>query len=61
MSIYKRVNELVESMAKLASPKNNDFVSSACWPDDIKDTPMNFWDEWHFYNRPIDPTGEYLV
>jgi len=36
------------------------FVTSAVWPDDIKDLAMNFWDEWHFEDKPINPNGEYI-
>lgn len=38
-----------------------DFVEAAVWADDIKDQAMNFWDNWHFYDLPINPSGEILV
>lgn len=40
---------------------DNTFVTSSCWPDDIKDKAMNFWDSWHFYGRPVNPDGVYLM
>jgi len=40
--------------------RNSDFVTSAVWADDIKDKAMSFWDDWHFYDRPINPEGIYI-
>lgn len=51
---------MVLSMNGLDSDINNNFVTSAVWPDDIKDKAMNFWESWHYYDRPINPDGLYL-
>lgn len=59
--VYERANELVKSMKGLDLPKNDDFVTASVWPDDIKDKAMNFWDGWHFFDRPINPNGEYII
>ena len=31
----------------------NDFVESACWPDDIKKYGMTSMDNWHFLDIPV--------
>lgn len=48
-------------MNGLDYPIDNDFVTSAVWADDIKNSSMNFWDDWHFYDRPYNPSGEFIV
>ncbi|KRX05349.1 Phospholipase C/P1 nuclease domain [Pseudocohnilembus persalinus] len=60
LKVWNRANQLVKSMNGLDSDINDSFVTSAVWPDDIKDKAMNFWDLWHYYGRPINPNGDYL-
>lgn len=43
------------------SGNNTDFVSAAAWPDQIRDNAMNFWDDWHFLDRPFNPDGLYTT
>lgn len=39
--VYEHANKLVTAMGDLADG-NNLFISSATWPDQIKDKAMNF-------------------
>lgn len=48
-------------MDSLAYDYDNTFVTASCWPDDIKDKSMDFWDPWHFFGRPVNPNGIYLM
>lgn len=34
---------------------NNMWISSATWPDQIKDKAMSFLEPWHYYDRPYNP------
>lgn len=43
------------------SENNNDFASAAAWPDQIRSKGMAFWADWHFYDRPYNPDGLYLM
>lgn len=36
-----------------ASDKNNTFVTSACWADDLKDEGVFFYNVWHYSDSPI--------
>jgi len=36
-----------------ASAKNNTFVTSACWADDLKDQGVYFYNVWHYFDTPI--------
>lgn len=59
--MYERANDIVHSMGSLAYDIDNTFVTAAVWADDIKDNAMDFWNNWHFYGRPVNPTGMYLM
>lgn len=59
--VYNRVNELIQALNPLCEDIDYDFVESAIWADDIKDKAMDFWEPWHYYNLPINPTGDFLV
>ena len=61
LTIYNRVNELVLILNPLTLNTSHTFVEAAAWPDDIKDKPMNFWDNWHYYDRPVNPSGSYIM
>ena len=36
---------------------SNTFIESAVWADDIKNLGWNFWDNWHYIDRPYNPQG----
>jgi len=61
---HPEVYPYAENMALLIAPftfnLSNSFIESAVWADDIKNVGWNFWDNWHFTNRPYDPSGEYF-
>lgn len=56
-TIYDRAEDLVLSFNALVNRDDYDFVEAAVWADDIKDKAMNFWNDWHFFDRPYNPTG----
>lgn len=59
--VYAFANDLVHAMNGLDSDIDNTFVTCASWPDDIKDKAMSFWNDWHYFDRPINPQGMYLT
>lgn len=51
----------MDSFNSLTDGRSNEMVSAAVWPDDIKQPGMNFMDNYHFYNRPVNPSNIYLM
>jgi hypothetical protein len=45
----------------LTDGRTSDFVQSAVWADDIKEPGMNFWDNWHFFDKPYNEHGLYIM
>jgi hypothetical protein len=41
----------------LTDGNSNSFVEAAVWADDIKETGMNYLNNWHFTDRPINKKG----
>jgi len=58
---FDRVTDLVTALNPLANELSQDFVQSAPWMDDIKEDSTDFWYNWHFYNRPVNPQGLFLT
>ncbi|HEX8833087.1 MAG TPA: S1/P1 nuclease, partial [Abditibacteriaceae bacterium] len=52
--VRARVDALV---GQGAQPRNNTFVTAACWPDDLKDYNVHAYDTWHYTNLPLVLTG----
>ncbi len=52
---------MIMALNTLTDGRSNDFISSAVWADDIKEPGMNFWDTWHYFDRPINPDGLYII
>mmetsp|Transcript_36056 Transcript_36056/g.60037 ORF Transcript_36056/g.60037 Transcript_36056/m.60037 type:complete len:305 (+) Transcript_36056:82-996(+) len=50
------VLKLVDALAD-DYPTSNDFMSAACWPDDIKADGMSMFDEWHYIDQAFSPDG----
>jgi hypothetical protein len=48
---------LVKDLNSLTDGRSNTFVESSVWPDDIKESGMNFMDNWHFTDKPVNPNG----
>ena len=38
-----------------ADARNNKLVTAACWPDDLKEDGVHFYDDWHYMDTPIGP------
>jgi len=58
---YNRATELVFAMNPLCNEKSLTFVQSAPWMDDIKEEETDFWYNWHYYDRPVNPQGLFLT
>jgi len=58
---HPEVYPLAEDMALFIANEtfglSTSFIESAVWADDIKNTGWQFWDNWHFYDRPVNPDG----
>jgi len=48
-------------MNPLCNNKSLTFVQSAPWMDDIKEEETDFWYNWHYYDRPVNPQGLFLT
>jgi hypothetical protein len=48
---------LIQDFADLTDGRSNTFVEAAVWADDIKEPGMNFYDNFHFTDRPVNPKG----
>eukprot|EP00274_Cyanoptyche_gloeocystis_P001601 CAMPEP_0196663426 /NCGR_PEP_ID=MMETSP1086-20130531/52809_1 /TAXON_ID=77921 /ORGANISM="Cyanoptyche gloeocystis , Strain SAG4.97" /LENGTH=278 /DNA_ID=CAMNT_0041999235 /DNA_START=147 /DNA_END=983 /DNA_ORIENTATION=+ len=46
------ITKLVSAMAQ-DYPDSNDFMSAACWPDDVKGRGLVAFDQWHFVDNPL--------
>lgn len=50
----------VDQLGKIAAmPRTNTFVTAACWPDDLRSAD-NYYNEWHYIDRPFSPDGTAL-
>ncbi len=52
----QEVDRLIGVLAEF-DPKLADFVSAATWMDDIKGYGLYVFNEWHYYNAPINAAG----
>lgn len=50
-------NCLINDFNHITDGRSNTFVEAAVWADDIKETGMNFFDNFHFTDRPVNPKG----
>jgi len=57
--VYPYAEDTALLLAPFTFNLSTSFIESAVWPDDIKRTGWNFWDDWHFLDRPYDPSGEF--
>jgi hypothetical protein len=48
------LDKFYETIRPYTDPAVGTFVESATWPDDIKNFGMNFFNKWHFIDRPLD-------
>ncbi|KAL4503898.1 hypothetical protein ABPG72_022528 [Tetrahymena utriculariae] len=60
-SLYQKIEKYITILNPLCDARSQTFVQAASWADDIKDPAMNFWDKWHFFNKPINEEGLYVV
>ncbi len=60
-TIVDQANILIKALNPVSTNKSQDFVQSASWMDDIKSTSTNFWENWHYYDRPVNSQGLYIL
>lgn len=53
-TIVDEANILIKALNPLSTNKSQDFVQSASWMDDIKTASTNFFENWHYYDRPVN-------
>ncbi len=54
--VRQEVDRLISVLAEF-DPKMRDFVSAATWMDAIKAYGLNAFDQWHYYDAPINALG----
>jgi len=59
---YDLANRISSILNIFSHGKVNNFVESACWPDDLKTYSLRAMDNWHFIDIPINMTSiiEYI-
>ncbi|KAL4473566.1 hypothetical protein ABPG74_022430 [Tetrahymena malaccensis] len=60
-TLYELIEKYVTILNPLCDARSQDFVQAASWADDIKDDAMNFWYGWHFYDKPENTQGLYVI
>lgn len=50
---YELANRLTSILNIFSHGKVNNFVESACWPDDLKEFALHAMDTWHFIDVPV--------
>jgi len=53
---FELANRISSILNIFSHGKVNNFVESACWPDDLKEFSLNAMDEWHYINVPVNIT-----
>ncbi len=53
---YDLANRISSVLNVFSHGKVNNFVESACWPDDLKTYSLKLMDNWHFIDIPINMT-----
>lgn len=49
-------NRIASILNIFSHGKVNNFVESACWPDDLKSFSLHAMDDWHFIDIPVNMT-----
>lgn len=44
-------------MNDLTANKSHTVVEAACWPDDIRNSGLKFWQPWHYINKQLNIDG----
>ena len=60
-TLFAQIEKYVTIISPLCDERSQDFVQAASWADDIKDNAMSFWYNWHFYDKPENPQGLYVI
>lgn len=50
-------NRIASILNVFSHGKVNNFVESACWPDDLKTFSLHAMDDWHFIDVAINTTN----
>jgi hypothetical protein len=54
---FEFANRISSILNIFSHGKVNNFVESACWPDDLKEYSLHAMDNWHFINVPVNMTA----
>jgi hypothetical protein len=54
---YELANRISSILNIFSHGKVNNFVESACWPDDLKEYSLRAMDNWHFIDVPVNMTS----
>jgi len=54
---FELANRISSILNIFSHGKVNNFVESACWPDDLKEYSLHAMDNWHFINVPVNMTS----
>lgn len=53
---FELANRITSILNIFSHGKVNNFVESACWPDDLKAYSLHAMDSWHFIDVPVNMT-----
>jgi len=56
---YELANRISSILNIFSHGKVNNFVESACWPDDLKEYSLHAMDNWHFIDVPVNISSIY--
>ena len=51
---FEFANRISSILNIFSHGKINNFMESACWPDDLKEYSLHEMDNWHFINFPVN-------
>lgn len=54
---FEFANRIASILNIFSHGRVNNFVESACWPDDLKEYYLHAMDNWHFINVPVNMTS----
>ena len=55
--LWDRVNNIALVIANETDGMSTNWVESACYPDDIKANGAEYFNLWHYVNKPINEDG----
>jgi len=58
---FELANRITSILNIFSHGKVNNFIESACWPDDLKQFSLRAMDNWHFIDVPVNKTDRKIT